>query len=540
MTDDYGNLSIDFLAGFTIFLLAFIWVVSMIPGLLIGLQAYTIDYDAVAYRTGVILAEDPGWPVSPAWESYEDPQKFNITRFGLAISRDTPNILSQDKINRFFNISTTDPSVGFIYPDDYQQRAIFGDFPYRFRISLRDIDEYRTRNVGERLPPGYGSIRRVVKIKGTSNATINASYIQSHSWSDKYKAIAYNATTHVFSISINNTQLLGEVRNPAYQIDPSREQITIKITDLRSTITDYPPAISNATSTITLEDMKVYKLDAGIYSNVPLPASNNPFVDGNRTRLPSSWPATPAPVNDNITLQLNPQYIESMKAQNSQIFIALKFNVNPASTFLNNTQAVPDFSSLDGKLTYENANTTPFMYDYNPANVTQPALRDAILEVAVWSGETMLEPITALFADDFDSVTSPSGWSLVGWVERWPATPHYGVASVILRDVPSSMNRTISTTGYSDISVSFDMGSKVNAGHDFKAEWSSDGGTTWNLLKQINNGDPEDDNDLHPFSYLLPASAENNANFKLGFVLNANVPGEKGYIDNVVVGGIPY
>jgi len=223
MIDENGNLSIDFLVGFTIFLIGFIWVVSMIPGLLIGLQAHTIDYDAVAYRTGVILAEDPGWPVSPAWESYIDAQKFNVTRFGLAISRDTPNILSQDKINRFFNVSRTDPSVGFIYPDDYQQRAIFGDFPYRFRISLRDIDNYRTFTVGERLPSGYGSIRRVVKIKGESSATINQSYIQSQKWSDKYKAISENASIHVFSILINNTKLLSDVRNPAYQIDPTRE-----------------------------------------------------------------------------------------------------------------------------------------------------------------------------------------------------------------------------------------------------------------------------------------------------------------------------
>jgi hypothetical protein len=73
-----------------------------------------------------------------------------------------------------------------------------------------------------------------------------------------------------------------------------------------------------------------------------------------------------------------------------------------------------------------------------------------------------------------------------------------------------------------------------------RAEWSPDGGITWNLLKQINNGDPEDDNDLHPFSYSLPASADNNANFELRFTLNANVPGEKGYFDNVVIGGTSY
>ncbi len=57
---DSGNLSIDFLAGFTIFIVAFVWVISLVPGLLIDLQAFTIDYDAVAYRTGVILVEDPG------------------------------------------------------------------------------------------------------------------------------------------------------------------------------------------------------------------------------------------------------------------------------------------------------------------------------------------------------------------------------------------------------------------------------------------------------------------------------------------------
>jgi hypothetical protein len=248
----------------------------------------------------------------------------------------------------------------------------------------------------------------------------------------------------------------------------------------------------------------------------------------------------PANVTENITIKLDPQYIDAMKAQNSQIFIALKFKVTPDSTFLNNTQVIPDFNSLDGKLTFENPNTTPFYYDYNATNVTQPALRDGILEVAVWSGETGFEQLTTLFFDDFDAVTAPSGWSEGGTVERFIGTPHYGTADIRLRDQPSELNRTISTIGYSTINVSFDMGSKVNAGQYLKAEWSPDGGTTWNLLKQINSGDPEDDNNLHPFSYSLPASADNNANVKLRFVLVVAVAGEKGYVDNVQVGGIPY
>ena len=366
MIDDYGNLSIDFLVGFTIFLLAFIWVVSMIPGLLIGLQAHSIDYDAVAYRTGVILTEDPGWPVSPAWESYGDPQKYNITRFGLAISKDTPNILSRDKINRFFNISTTDPSAGFIYPDDYQQRAIFGDYPYRFNISVRNLEQNEIRTVGDVLPDGYGYIRRVAKIKGSSNATIIGS--------DYTKSDSVN--THVFSILINNTKLLGEVRDPAYQIDPLREQIMVNITNLIS--------FCGGSPVINLTKVKIYKLDSGIYSNVPLPASNNPFIDGNTSRLPSTWPGTPATVTDNVTIKLNPQFIDSMKSQNSQIFIAMRFDLSSNCTFLNNTQVLPDFDSLVGKDTYENLNTTPFDYDYNATRVTQPKLSDAVVEVAVW------------------------------------------------------------------------------------------------------------------------------------------------------------
>ena len=170
MSDESGTLSIDFLVGFTIFLIAFIWVISIIPGLLIGLQAFTIDYDAVAYRTGVILVEDPGepssWEVAPYNENYD---KTDVSRFGLAVSRDDPNILSQDKVNRFFDTATFD------YPDDYHNRSIFGDYPYRFNISLMQIgDTGSTRYIGDVLPEGYGYIRRFVKIKSMSYATIDA------------------------------------------------------------------------------------------------------------------------------------------------------------------------------------------------------------------------------------------------------------------------------------------------------------------------------------------------------------------------------
>lgn len=353
MIDERGNLSIDFLVGFTVFLIAFIWVASMISGIMVGLQSSHIDYDAVAYRTGVILAEDAGWPASPPWEFYGDGQKFEISRFGLALSKDTPGVLSQDKINRFFCSS-------FIYPDDYHSRAIFGDYPYRFNISVAGGEGIKNQSVGDVLPDVYGYIRRLVKIKGTSNATINSTqkYIE-HIYYNNTK----NVTQHEFSILIDNLRLQEDMRNPAYRIDPMREQIMINITDLNATARDELTGIPTGKIGINLTSIKVYKLEGGVLSMVR--TFDTPYLDG------SSTPATPGawcPVKDNVSLIINPRIFDIMQAGYSKVYFNLTFTVDPASTFLNNT----------------NARAPPFDYYYYPKNVTQPQLRDAVLEVAVW------------------------------------------------------------------------------------------------------------------------------------------------------------
>ena len=356
MTDS-GNLSIDFLVGFTIFLMAFIWVATMIPGLLIGLQANSIDYTAVAYRTGVILVEDPGWPASPPWESYADFAKSNVSRFGLAISKETPNILSDDKVNRFFCLSTTDPSVGFVYPDDYRSRAIFGDVRYNFNISLRDTDANLTRMIGSVLPKNYGYIRRVVKIKSISNATIDQRKIALF----HYNNTDGNVTRHEFSILFNNTKLLGDVTNPLYQIDPARERTIVNITDWK-----YFMSANPATTTVTLMNVTIYKLDpSGLSSFAGISPNQFVYTDGNRSRVDQ----LPIVVNNNISIQLSPYLFTQINAQYAKVFINLTFNLTTPSTFINTTN---------------NPNASPFDYNYYSDNVTQPRLRDAVVEVAVW------------------------------------------------------------------------------------------------------------------------------------------------------------
>src|SRR5208283_3087370 len=222
MIDDAGNLSIDFLAGFTIFMITFIYVATLIPGLFIGLQSRSIDYDAVAYRTGVVLVEDPGMPYNPSWETLSNTSDSQILRFGLALSKDAPNILSPEKINRFFC------STEFVYPYDYQSRAVFGDYPYQFNISFQMAGSNVTQSVGDILPEDYGYSRRVVKVKEHSNATLDFSNFNPDGPLAQYtqnQSQTQNATSQVFSVYFNYTYLLNngpepDPAGPYYECNP--------------------------------------------------------------------------------------------------------------------------------------------------------------------------------------------------------------------------------------------------------------------------------------------------------------------------------
>ena len=378
MSDDSGALSIDFLVGFTIFLIAFIWVLSIIPALLIGLQAYTIDYDAVAYRTGVILVEDPGAPLS--WETTQYNTTFhieNVTRFGLAVSRDDPNILSLDKVNLFFN-NTESGNYAF-----YRKKAIFGDYPYGFNISLRYIGSNDPgRSIGAVLPEGYGYIRRFVKIKTMSTTTIDGnSTITQNNY-----VHGDNETTHIFSILLNNANLTGttsQIKDTAYQIIPERESFMINLTNLNSTMVNFTSGDDRrACFNIMLNTIQVYDGNPDNSNTAWIPFQN-PIIDEVQfdTLVPQS-------VKNNVTiLYTTTENRNGINWGAPEINIFFVFNLVPTnqpgcgafqgSQFLNNTVLTP-FRV-----------TSPFLYDYNQTNVTQPQLRDAVLDVAVWAGAVL-------------------------------------------------------------------------------------------------------------------------------------------------------
>lgn len=349
--DEDGLMSLDFLAGFTIFMLALVMVVSMVPGLLAGLESSGIDYDAVAYRTGVILVEDPGWPVYPPWEMNDEFHKDEIQRMGLAVSKETPNILLSTKVEKFFNDA-------FFDQNDYRNRAIFGDIPYSYNFSIKSGDGVYDKKTGDPLPLGHGYIRRVVKIKEPGAANIG--------YDENNYTTTDDSDPRTFAVRLNFSQLLDPERGPAYRIDPRTEPVAVNI--------NFQQYLYDSNSGATLQNVTFWKMD---------PTRPTPRF----TRIPFSYDETNSnlyaltlddspsdlvpgtPVTRSISLVLKPAATSQFTLdQNSILEIRFAFEEVPVGD--------PPISAIR-----TNINGT-YLYDYT--NVTLPALKTGVLEVAIW------------------------------------------------------------------------------------------------------------------------------------------------------------
>jgi len=106
LTNSSAQINIDFLTGISIFLISFLLVVQLVPNLFIPFQGQPVTLHSVAYRTGVILCEDPGWyndTVNNSGHNWED-DPDNVSRLGLAKNKftanpSTPLMLSGSKLS---------------------------------------------------------------------------------------------------------------------------------------------------------------------------------------------------------------------------------------------------------------------------------------------------------------------------------------------------------------------------------------------------------------------------------------------------------
>jgi hypothetical protein len=417
---------VDFLVGFTIFILSLIMVANFVPSLLVGLQRTTgIDYDAVAYRTGVVLVEDPGEPPGlspvgsspppvspphPQWDLQTLAEKEFVNRFGLALTRDTPNILSINKIERFFNSSYSNPINPFFNDTDYRNKLLFSSYQYGYNITLQNLSPMKAgdypnglvRMLGQPYPAGYGYIRRYVVIKQNSEAAINMSTFwipQAFIATREDQVDLHFTPDHLadpnpheqFVIRLDNAILYNKAIDTPLKIDLQREPLSIRITNLSSCLnnTAYklisdPSPLANSSEQWATNNPSAY-FDPGNYLNELVPPTNatliavtfsdpgtgddwtsfvrgvNLTIDGDPAKSPG-FPLPPSGVNVENTIELYAQPIDPF--------------------FLN------DGRPLD--ITFYFQNIIPhtlvsgtFWYDYNSLNVTQPVLSTGMLEVAI-------------------------------------------------------------------------------------------------------------------------------------------------------------
>jgi hypothetical protein len=351
--NDRGMLSVDFLAGFTIFILALIMVINMVPGIMIGLESQNIDYDAVAYRTAVILVEDPGWPANPPWELKDEYHKDDIDRMGLAVSDNTPNVLSRLKINRFFDDS-------FFTEEEYGQKVIFADLPYApyaYNIALR-VDGESPVQIGSDVPEtSYGYIRRLVKVKEPHSAYIDC---QNYNTS----TTTANFTDTSISLVLNYTELYDKSISEAYRIDPRYEPVQFSIHNVSQ-------SLFNKTDMLNARLLNVRFYKEGVLGEIPFgydTFDNETYrftIDGNATTL-----------NHN----------ESLKT-----ITDIDMILEPPLPFAYETDTV---LWVNFTLRYDFEHPPPpgdhqfiegtVKYDYASSQVTKPVLTDGVLEVAVW------------------------------------------------------------------------------------------------------------------------------------------------------------
>lgn len=142
----------------------------------------------------------------------------------------------------------------------------------------------------------------------------------------------------------------------------------------------------------------------------------------------------------------------------------------------------------------------------------------------------------AIFEDDFESALS---WQTSGSVTLYDGDPKNGAHAVQLEDDGSSMEKTISLSGYKKVTVSFSMGGvDLDNDKDYIQALYYDG-SSWRTLETIEGGSTNADGKLHAFTIPLPSFMNGHEDFALRFQMSGKGKKDYGYVDDVMVDGDP-
>ncbi|MCC7573766.1 MAG: hypothetical protein KO464_10385 [Candidatus Methanofastidiosum sp.] len=325
---------------------------TMLSGVLVGLQSKKIDYDAVAYRTGVILVEDPGEPNADPykvfinsnqselnqWEFIGLVHKDQVLRFGLSEYKSSPKIISPQKIETFFDST--------IYPDlsDYRERIIFGDYPYNFNITFKTTPDGPIKHIGDPYPENapYGYIRRVVQVKNPSTSNVDMSYYELDTGSGQ------------FDVYINFSQLKNYTRGSQYWVD--------KLDKLSLNLTNIPAIKADGSPNVYLKSMRMqyfYPVYGWQNFNKTVYFNNSGYLNSSGDNLNQIVPSY-------LSMEFPPEFF-NIPIPISEPSWRIRFQFDETT------------ANVTGIAPYQGLETLPLAIDYNP-----PTLVPAVMEVRVW------------------------------------------------------------------------------------------------------------------------------------------------------------
>ncbi len=200
-SNNQGQMTLDFLLGLTIFLIALIYLVAAIPGIFLPYQNNAVDLSSVAYRTSSLLVEDPGYYIPSGsyigftgWEKSQQ-NINNLSRIGLASSKSTPGVISLRKINALQD------SVS--YRDSRDDLGLNNTVPYDYSLSITwtnksgHVETMTKPNATEpKAPVGSNveTIERAVLIDEGSSILINGAEYYNNTSDNLDGKLSFNLT----------------------------------------------------------------------------------------------------------------------------------------------------------------------------------------------------------------------------------------------------------------------------------------------------------------------------------------------------------
>lgn len=164
---------------------------------------------------------------------------------------------------------------------------------------------------------------------------------------------------------------------------------------------------------------------------------------------------------------------------------------------------------------------------------------------------------TSLFAGNFETSFASQGWNKNPPGAKWNEDGNFGynsnksaIADGNTGGVEHTLTKMISTAGHTDITFSFVYAACDLESNDYvQAQYTTDGGSSWNTVLTLNDdvdteiiGKVTENNCQNAvswtsFSTILPATANNNMNFGVRFVMNFNSNSDLVWIDDANIDG---